>query len=95
MRRQLAPLVFDADPQAAPAERASAARRTPQGALLHSFHTLLADWATSAQHWGQPQLAPVQPCDPFTRPTPLQKQALDLPGLRLERTQSRISANRR
>ncbi len=59
------------------------------------FRTLLADWATIAQHWMHPQLDQTQPGDLLARPTPLQRQALDLLGLRLQRTQYRTSANGR
>ncbi len=75
MRRKLAPLLFDADDlQAAPAERASAARRkaaaqrTPEGAPLHSFRTLLDALATIVQTRVQPQLDQAKPFDLLTPP---------------------------
>ncbi len=77
------------------ARRKAAVQRTAEGAPLPSCRTPRADWATIAQHRVQPQLGQAQPCDLLTRPAPLQRQALDLLGLRLERIQCRSSSNGR
>ena len=97
MRHQLAPMRFDDDRQGAQAERVSvvapatpspAARRkattqrTPYGAPVHSFRTLLDDLATIAKNRVQPKRGQAEPFDMLTRPTPLQQQALDLLGVR-------------
>ncbi len=54
---------------------------SPQGSRLHSFRTLLDDWATIAQHRVQPKLGQAKPSDML--------------GLHLERTQYRIPRNGR
>ena len=98
MRHQLAPMLFDDDDrQAAQAERVSvvvpatpspaarrkaATQRTPHGAPVHSFRTLLDDLATIAKNRVQPKRGQAEPFDMLTRPTPLQQQALDLLGVR-------------
>ena len=99
MRRTLAPLLFDdEDPPGAEAARPSvvapatpspaarrkaATKRTLQGAPVHSFQTLLDDLATIAKNRIQPKLTGAAPFEVITRPTALQRQALDLLGLRL------------
>ena len=50
---------------------------------MHSFQTLLDDLATIAKNRIQPKLTGAAPFEVITRPTALQRQALDLLGLRL------------
>ncbi len=99
MRQRLAPILFDEDdPAGADAARASivapakpspsarrkaAARRTPDGVPVHSFRTLLEDLATIARNRVQPKLPGAPPFDLVTKPTKLQRQALDLLGVSL------------
>ncbi len=98
MRFKLAPMLFDDDPQAAQAGRASvvapatpspaarrraATRRTPHGAPVHRFRTLLDDLATIAKDRVRPKRGQAGPFDLITCPTALQQQALDLLGPRL------------
>ena len=97
MRQRLASILFDEDdPAGADAERASivapampsarrkaAAKRTPDGVPVHSFRTLLEDLATIARNRVQPKLPGAPPFDLVTKPTKLQRQALDLLGVSL------------
>jgi transposase len=95
MRRALAPLLFvDEQPQeqsspVTPARRSGAAqakartKRTPHGLAVQSFHDLLSDLATVVKNRIRPVLKSVAPFDIVTRPTPLQKHALQLLGLTL------------
>jgi Transposase DDE domain len=95
MRRALAPLLFaDEQPQeqsspVAPARRSASAqakartKRTVHGLAVQSFHDLLKDLATIVKNRIQPVLRSIAPFDIVTRPTPLQKQALQLLGLTL------------
>jgi len=95
MRRVLAPLLFtDEQPQeqispVAPARRSASAqgkartKRTPHGLAVQSFHDLLSDLATIVKNRIRPVLKSVAPFDIVTRPTPLQKHALQLLGLTL------------
>jgi hypothetical protein len=95
MRRALAPLLFaDEQPQeqsspVAPARRSASAqakartKRTVHGLAVQSFHDLLQDLATIVKNRIQPVLRSIAPFDIVTRPTPLQKQALQLLGLTL------------
>lgn len=95
MRRVLAPLLF-ADPQppqpsspVAPARRSAAAqakartKRAPDGLAIQSFHDLLKNLATIVKNRIQPVLKSVASFEIVTRPTPLQKRALQLLGLAL------------
>ena len=102
MQRRLAPLLFkDADPDAAQAARASlvqpaqispegrakaSTQRTAAGEPVHSFRTLLADLATIVKNRIQPQ-GGGEAFDMLTRPTELQRQALELLGVSLTCTQ--------
>ena len=99
MRQRLAPVLFDEDdPAAADAARASivspakpspsarrkaAGKRTPEGMPVHSFRTLLDDLATIARNRVQPKLTGAPPFDLLTKPTRVQRQALDLLGVSL------------
>ena len=99
MRQKLAPILFDEDDPAgaaaarasivAPAEpspsarRKAARKRTPEGAPVHSFRTILDDLATIARNRVQPKLTGAPPFDLTTKPTTLQRQALDLLGVSL------------
>lgn len=95
MRRALAPLLFaDEQPQeqgspVAPARRSASAqakartKRTPHGLAVQSFHDLLKDLATIVKNRIRPGLRSIAPFDIITRPTPLQKHALQLLGLTL------------
>ena len=60
---------------------------TPDGVPVHSFRTLLEDLATIARNRVQPKLPGAPPFDVVTKPTKLQRQALDLLGVSLSRTQ--------
>ena len=99
MRQKLAPILFDEDDPAgadaarasivAPAEpspsarRKAASKRTPEGVPVHSFRTILDDLATIARNRVQPKLTGAPPFDLTTKPTKLQRQALDLLGVSL------------
>jgi len=95
LRRALAPLLFtdERPPQqsspVAPAQRSASAqakartKRTAGGLTVQSFHDLLQDLATIVKNRIQPALKSVAPFDIVTRPTPLQKHALQLLGLTL------------
>jgi Transposase DDE domain len=97
MRQQLAPMLFDdTDKDAAEALRSSVvaqAQRSPlavnkqntglteDGLPVHSFRTLLADLATLARHRITTAIAPLYPLTVLTRPTAVQRKALDLLGV--------------
>jgi len=97
MRRALAPMLFDDDDKAgaetlrgsivAPARRSpSAARkasskRTDEGAVVHSFQTLLKDLATVVKNHNQTKDASALSFEKITTPTPLQQRAFDLLGV--------------
>ena len=93
LRRTFAPLLFtDEQPQpqsspVAPARRSSSAqakartKRTAGGLAVQSFHDLLQDLATIVRNRIQPVLKSIAPFEIVTRPTPLQKHALQLLGL--------------
>jgi Transposase DDE domain len=95
LRRALAPLLFtDEQPPppsspVAPAQRSASAqaqartKRTAGGLTVQSFHDLLQDLATIVKNRIQPALKSLAPFDIVTRPTPLQKHALQLLGLTL------------
>ena len=97
MREALAPQLFDDDNRAeaarlrtspvAPARRSAsacakaAAKRTAEDLPVHSFQTLLADLATIARNRLRTNL-PGAPCfQRVTRPTPVQRSALDRLGV--------------
>jgi hypothetical protein len=96
LRQKLAPILFDDhEREAAESGRASIVARAPRsqaalqkdktrqtasGLPVHSFRTLLADWATMAKN--RVRLPGSQPeFDVLTQPTPLQKQVFDLLNL--------------
>ena len=97
MRQQLAPMLFDdTDKNAAEALRTSVVAhaqrspaavnkqttgRTEDGLPVHSFRTLLADLATLARNTITTAIAPLYPLTVLTRPTPVQRKALDLLGV--------------
>jgi hypothetical protein len=97
MRQQLAPMLFDdTDQNAAEALRTSVvaqAQRSPvavnkqttglteDGLPVHSFRTLLADLATLARNTIATAIAPLHPLTVLTRPTAVQRKALDLLGV--------------
>lgn len=95
MRRALAPLLFadEQPPQqgspVAPARRSASAqakartKRTAHGLAVQSFNDLLKDLATIVKNRIRPLLKSVAPFEIITRPTPLQKHALQLLGLTL------------
>ncbi len=103
MRQKLKPMLFDDEDAegaearrpsvVAPAEVSASARakaatkRTHGGDPVHSFRTLLDDLATITRNTVAPRLAGAQPFQVTTRPTPLQKKALDYLGIRLQRSQ--------
>jgi hypothetical protein len=73
----------------APAERSPAAqhkantKRTADGGPVHSFTTLIRDLATLVKNRVQPRTDGVDAFDIITKPTPIQKKALDLLNVRL------------
>src|SRR5512132_1029847 len=97
MRARLKPMLYDdADKEAAEAARdnivAKAQRspaavtkqttvRTEDGLPVHSFHSLLADLATLTRNTVVTALAPDHPFTLTTRPTTIQRKALDLLGV--------------
>ncbi|HEV8444734.1 MAG TPA: IS1634 family transposase [Steroidobacteraceae bacterium] len=97
MRQCLAPMLFDdTDPNAAEALRTSVvaqAQRSPaavnkqttglteDGLPVHSFRTLLADLATLARNTITTAISPLYPLTVLTRPTAIQRKALDLLGI--------------
>ncbi len=103
MRVRLAPMLYEDDDKDAaealresPVARAqrspaalakSATGRTPDGAPVHSFQTLLADLATLARNTVVTASAPDRPFTILTRPTPIQQKAFDLLGFPIACTQ--------
>ena len=99
LRQKLKPMLFDdEEPEAAEARRPSvvapaeaspsarakrAAKTTPAGDPVHSFRTLLEDLATLTRNTVMPRLPGARPFQVTTRPTPLQRKALDHLGVRL------------
>ena len=53
----------------------------------HRFRALLADLATVAKNRIHPQLERAEPLEMIRRPTPLRSEALELLGVKLNRTQ--------
>jgi len=99
MRAALAPMLFDDEDRegaesrrdsvvarakvSLSAERKACTLRTADDRPVHSFQTLLADLATIVKNRIQPNLAGAPAFDKTTRPTALQRRALDLLGVRL------------
>jgi transposase len=97
LRRALASLLFDdqrsgpppAASPVAPAKRSASAqakaqtKRTPDNLPVQSFRDLLRDLATIVKNRIQPTLKSIPPFEVVTRPTPLQKRALELIGVSL------------
>jgi hypothetical protein len=97
LRRALAALLFEDEQRAqppppspvAPAKRSAAAqakaqtKRTPDHLSVQNFGDLLKDLATIAKNRIQPTRKSLPPFDIVTRPTPLQKHALQLLGVTL------------
>jgi len=97
LRRAWAPLLFDdeqrGEPHAsspvAPAQRSAGAmakartKRTADALPVQSFRDLLRDLATISQNRIQPTRQALPPFDMVTRPTALQRQALELVGVKL------------
>ena len=97
MRQCLAPMLFDdTDTNAAEGLRTSVvaqAQRSPaavnkqttgltkDGLPVHSFRTLLADLATLARNTITTAVSPLYPLTVLTRPTAVQRKALDLLGV--------------
>ena len=100
MRRKLAPLLFeDHDKKAATlrresvvkpalrseaAERKAATKRDDDGLPVHSFRSLLSDLATLTINRIQTGNASLPAFNKLTNPTPLQKKAFSLLGIRLQ-----------
>jgi transposase len=100
MRRKLAPLLFeDHDKVAATmrresvvkpalrseaAERKAATKQNEDGLPVHSFRSLLSDLATLTLNQIQTGNANLPTFNKLTNPTPLQKKAFSLLGLRLQ-----------
>lgn len=98
MRRALAPMIFQdedrdqaerlRDSIVAPAKRSPTAerkaqtKRTCDGTPVHSFQTLLKELATIALNQVKTLVSPAE-FQMLTTPTPLQRRALDLLGVRL------------
>lgn len=103
MRQRLAPMLYqDADPKAAEASRDSvvAPATTSQaaqakvatgvsdvGTPVHSFRSLLADLATIARNTVSTAVAPAHRFTILTRPSTIQRKALELLGLKSDCTQ--------
>ena len=103
MRDKLAPILFDDDDSeagealresiVAPAQRSARAlakagtKQTQEGMPVHSFQTLLKDLATIVKNHIEPKMQGAIPFCKITRPTSLQKKALDLLGIKLQCTQ--------
>ncbi len=98
MRRDLAPILFDDDRQAAkaqrhsvvaPAERSVSARskartkKTKDDFPVHSFRTLLTDLGSIVRNTCTPNVSSAPAFEKTTRPTPLQQRALDLLRVKL------------
>ena len=60
-----------------------ATKRTPEGDPVHGFSTLIDDLATISRNTVASRLAGAEPFQVATRPTPLQKAALNHLGVRL------------
>jgi len=100
MRRKLAPLLFeDHDQKAATlrresvvkpalrseaAERKAATKHDDDGLPVHSFRSLLSDLATLTINQIQTGNASLPAFNKLTNPTPLQKKAFSLLGIRLQ-----------
>jgi transposase len=100
MRRTLAPLLFeDHDKEAAKlrresvvkpalrseaAERKAATKQNDDGLPVHSFRSLLSDLATLTINQIQTGNASLPTFNKLTNPTPLQKKAFSLLGLKLQ-----------
>lgn len=98
MRRALAPILFDDDDKpagealrasvVAPAQRSPRAmakavtKQSADGGPVHSFPTLLRDLATIVKNRVQPKADSASAFDVVTRPTPFQKRAFELLGVR-------------
>ena len=94
MRQRLAPMLYDdTDKEAADALRSSPVAkaqrsetaiakqttgRTADGLPVHSFHSLIADLATLARNTVATAISPSHHFTIVTRPTPIQRKALDL-----------------
>ena len=103
MRAKLAPMLYDdTDKEAAEALRDSVVakaqrspsaiakrtkRQTDDGLPVHSFQTLIADLMTMARNTVVTALAPENPFNITTRPTPIQQKAFDLLGVPIACTQ--------
>ena len=99
MRQKLKPMLFDdEDAPGAEARRPSvvapakvsmsarvkaAVKRTPDGDPVHSLRTLIDDLATITRNTVAPRIPGTEPFQVTTRPTPLQRKALDHLGVRL------------
>lgn len=99
MRRILAPVLFDDEDYewakqqrssvVAPAQRSKKAKRkasskhTSDGVPVHSFRTLLKDLATLTKNKIQPNIPDSPTFTQCAQPTPTQKKALDLLGVKL------------
>ena len=97
LRAKLAPMLYDdTDKEAAEALRDSVVakaqcspsaiakrtkRQTDDGLPVHSFQTLIADLMTMARNTVVTALAPENPFNITTRPTPIQQKAFDLLGV--------------
>jgi transposase len=99
MRTKLAPLLFDDHDQegaqarresivksakrSPAAERKALTKQTAEGTPVHSFQSLLADLATLTINRVQPATKTVPAFEKLANPTPLQKRAFALLGLRI------------
>ena len=89
MRAKLAPLLSEEqEPSPSESQRSSPALQgKAKGRTTHSFRSLLENLATITWNRIEPQVEGVPPFERLTRPTELQRQALELLGVKLERTQ--------
>ena len=89
MRAKSAPLLSGGQ-ELSPVEaqpRSRASRGNAKGQPTHSFRSLLENLATITSNRIEPQVEGAPPFEMLTRPTELQRQALELLGVKLERTQ--------
>jgi hypothetical protein len=63
------------------AARKASSKRTEEGAVVHSFQTLLKDLATLVKNHNRTKDASALSFDKVTTPTPLQQRAFDLLGV--------------
>lgn len=88
MRAKLAPLLSDEqEPSPSESQRSSPALQSKaKGRPTHSFRSLLENLATITSNRIEPQVEGAPPFEMLTQPSESQRQALELLGVKLERT---------